>query len=119
MDVKKLAFAAVLSFTAILGPAIAADSTGVCINTARSTIADLTPVEINEEMTRRYEDALDISEQRSTIFSNSPLFTWATESKVACAKAIGFLKDPDSEINEEQISQCECYYNRMQYYVLR
>ena len=26
-----------------------------------------------------------------------------------------FLAPPEQEINEEQISQCECYYNRMQY----
>ena len=45
------------------------------------------------------------------IYSQSQLFTWANETKVSCAKAIGFLKS--GEVNGEQISQCDCFYSRM------
>lgn len=116
---KKLAILAAFIFVSVGGSAFAADSGGACLNEYQSSLLNLTPDEVNFEVTKRYEEALDVSQRQSAIYSQSHLYTWANESKVACAKAIGFLKSPEREVNPETVSQCDCYYNRMQYYLLR
>ncbi len=74
---------------------------------------------LRDEVARRYEHALDVSLQRSTIYSTSPLFTWANEAKISCAKALGYLKRRlwwRPVVEEETIQQCECFYARMREY---
>ena len=82
-----------------------------CLRVFRSPILDLPPDQIRTEVNGKYEHALEVSEQRSVIYSQSQLFTWANEAKVSCAKAVGFIKH--GEMNGEQISQCDCFYSRM------
>ncbi len=88
-------------------------SGGQCIGDYRSAILDAndTVEGINLAVTERYEEAVDVSERKSTVFNKGHLYTWANEAKVSCAKAIGFLKS--NEINDEQVSQCDCFYTRM------
>jgi hypothetical protein len=118
-EVKKLIYAAGLALAIFAGPVLAADGTGNCVNSFRSAILDLAPEEISGEVTKMYDESLNVSQQDSTAFNQSQLYTWANESKVACAKAIGFMAPPFPEYNEEQISQCDCFYNRMRYYILK
>jgi|GEM_PF-4410961 len=86
---------------------------GQCIGDYRSEILDTkgTVEGVNLAVTERYEEALDVSERKSTVFNQGHLYTWSNEAKVSCAKAIGYLKS--NEINDEQVSQCDCYYIRM------
>ena len=116
MRIRAAVLAAAISFSTL--PAMAADFTQEsvegatqCLRVFRSPILDLAPPEISSEVNGKYEEALEVSERRSVIYSQSQLFTWANETKVSCAKAIGFLKS--GEVNGEQISQCDCFYSRM------
>ena len=99
-------------------PAIAADFTEQnvegatqCLRVFRSPILDLPEDQIVTEVNGKFEHALEVSERRSVVYNQSQLFTWASEAKVSCAKASGFLKS--GEVNGEQISQCDCFYSRM------
>jgi hypothetical protein len=71
---------------------------------------------LRAEVARRYEEAIEVFNQPSTVFSTSPLFEWANQTKIACAKAIGYLRWHYvwlPEIDEESVQQCECFYDRM------
>ncbi|MGI9465016.1 MAG: hypothetical protein ACR2OM_13800 [Aestuariivirgaceae bacterium] len=99
-------------------PAMAADFTDQnveggpqCLRTFHSPILDLPKDQIAADVNGKYGHALEVSEERSVIYDRSQLFTWASEAKVSCAKAVGFLKS--GEVNVEQISQCDCFYSRM------
>lgn len=75
---------------------------------------------LREEVARRYEEAIDVFNERSTVFSTKPLFEWANQTKIACAKAIGYLRWHYvwlPELDEESVQQCECFYDRMTAYL--
>lgn len=83
-----------------------------CYTMRRSPILDLASADqMQSEVRKRYDHALDVSEQNTTIASASPRFPWSTEAKVACGKAIGYFSG--REVNEDMISKCDCYYGRM------
>ena len=65
----------------------------------------------------RYHHAIDVF--HSTVYSSSPAFLWANETKIACAKAIGYLKLGHfrREIDVEMIQKCECFHARMVWYL--
>jgi TolB-like protein len=65
----------------------------------------------------RYYHAIDVF--HSAVYSASPAFVWANETKIACAKAIGYLKLGHfrREIDVENIQKCECFNARMVRYL--
>ena len=65
----------------------------------------------------RYHHAIDVF--HSAVYSGSPAFLWANETKIACAKAIGYLKLGHfrREIDVEMIQKCECFHARMVWYL--
>jgi hypothetical protein len=65
----------------------------------------------------RYNHAIDVF--HSAVYSGSPAFLWANETKMACAKAIGHLKLGHfrREIDVETVQKCECFYARMVWYL--
>ncbi|WP_108881863.1 hypothetical protein [Anderseniella sp. Alg231-50] len=83
-----------------------------CVGDYRSGLLDLPRPDVDDAVNGMYQRALDVSQRETTIASTSTVFTWSNEAKVACAKAIGFLKSDD--VNGYQISQCDCFYGRMQ-----
>ena len=116
MKIRAILLAAALGLSAM--PAMAADFTqptveggGQCLRAFRSPMLDLPGDQLASEVGGKYEHALEVSERRAVIYNQSQLFTWANEAKVSCAKAVGFLKS--GEVNEEQVSQCDCFYSRM------
>jgi len=74
---------------------------------------------LRDELYSRYYHAIDVFHR--TINSSSPAFVWAKETKIACAKAIGYLKLGHfrREIDGETIWKCECFYARMTQYASR
>jgi hypothetical protein len=64
----------------------------------------------------RYHHAIRVF--HSAVYSASPVFLWANETKIACAKAIGYLKLGHfrREIDVEMIQKCECFHARMVWY---
>lgn len=76
--------------------------------------------ELRDEVDRLYNHAAEVSNSRSTIFSATPLFTWANEAKISCAKALGYLKRRwiwRPEFNDEMLQKCDCFYSRMTHYL--
>lgn len=69
------------------------------------------------ELYRRYYHAIDVF--HSAVYSASPAFVWANETKIACAKAIGYLKLGHfrREIDVKMIQKCECFHARMVWYL--
>jgi hypothetical protein len=72
---------------------------------------------LRNELYSRYYHAIDIF--HSAVYSASPAFVWANETKIACAKAIGYLKLGHfrREIDIETIQKCECFHARMASYL--
>ena len=72
---------------------------------------------LRDELYNRYYHAIDVF--HSAVYSASPAFVWANETKIACAKAIGYLKLGHfrREIDVENIQKCECFYVRMVRYL--
>lgn len=68
---------------------------------------------LRDELYSRYHHAIDVHDR--TINSSGPAFLWANETKIACAKAIGYLKLGHfrRKIDAETIWKCECFYDRM------
>jgi hypothetical protein len=72
------------------------------------------------EVAKRYEQAVDVFNRQSTVYSTSPLFEWSNQTKIACAKSIGYLRRHliwGPEIDVESTQQCECFYDRMLSYL--
>lgn len=92
----------------------AADIGGQCFSGEyRSHLVDYPRPDLDAEIEKRYEQAVATSEAEPVIYSRKHLWTWANETKVSCGKAIGFLAS--NEINQEQITQCDCFYGIMFY----
>jgi hypothetical protein len=77
---------------------------------------------LRQEVALRYERSVDVFYRSSTVYSTTPLFEWSNQTKIACAKAIGYLRRHfiwGPEINVESIQKCECFYDRMVMYLGR
>lgn len=72
---------------------------------------------LRDELYDRYHHAIDVF--HAAVYSASPAFVWANETKIACAKAIGYLKLGHfrREIDVEMIQKCECFHARMVWYL--
>ena len=72
---------------------------------------------LRDELYHRYQHAIDVF--HAAVYSASPAFVWANETKIACAKAIGYLKLGHfrREIDVEMIQKCECFHARMVWYL--
>ena len=76
--------------------------------------------ELRAEVRDRYERAAEISNSDKASYSTSPLFVWANQAKISCAKSYGYLrmtwkwrKRPDNVT----LQRCECFYQRMNAYL--
>lgn len=89
------------------------------IESAGQILSLATVDDMRYEVERRYEHALDVSLSRSANYSTTPVFTWAIEAKISCAKALGYLKRWKvwrPIVKDEMIQRCECFYDRMAAY---
>ena len=77
---------------------------------------------LREEVRQRYDHAVEVATSQRTIYSASPVFVWASEAKVSCAQAIGYLRKPwkwKRRPNYVTVQKCECFYDRMTQYLGR
>ena len=79
------------------------------------------------EVEWRYHEAVDVSRSNEAIYRAGgvahridPLWLWANEAKINCAKAIGYLRKWHhlfgAELDGETLQKCECFHERMVYY---
>lgn len=118
---KKALLSVVLAgaFSVAVGGSVYAGDLGAqCFaNDYRSDLVEYPRPQLDSEIDMRYEKAVETAQMEPVINKDSPLYTWANETKVSCGKAIGFLAS--NEINQEQITQCDCFYGIMYYLATR
>ena len=122
----KLVHSAALAVILLLsGSANAADfagSSSYCrfVEDATELVNYASVRELRAEVRTRYEHAAEVSNSNQAIYSTSPLFVWANQAKISCAKSYGYLrmtrkwrKRPD----HVTLQRCECFYQRMSAYL--
>jgi hypothetical protein len=72
-------------------------------------------VELKSEVVRLMDESVAVANSTEWINSSRPVFVWASEAKVACGKAYGYLKT--SYRDEDTINKCECFHSRMVEYM--
>ncbi len=76
--------------------------------------------ELRAEVKLRYERAAEVSNSNRVIFSASPLYVWANQAKISCAKSYGSLRKPRiwrKRPDYVMLQKCECFYERMTAYL--
>lgn len=80
-----------------------------------SLLNEESDVVLSDEVVRRMNEAVDVAGDSRWVYSRKPAFIWASEAKVACGKAYGYLKA--SYRDEDTIGKCECFHSRMLQYM--
>lgn len=96
---------------AVLALSIAAFATEARAQVARSPLLDGSMSSIRTQVTQRYEAALAATKAPDVVAANDVRYTWASEAKVACGIAIGFLKT--RTVDEDSVNKCDDYSRRM------
>jgi OmpA-OmpF porin, OOP family len=79
---------------------------------ARSAILDAGSIgAMRAQVDQRYQAALALTLSKEVVAANDVRYLWASETKVACGIAIGFLKT--RTVDEDSIGKCDAYYQRM------
>ncbi|EIM77895.1 hypothetical protein A33O_00910 [Nitratireductor aquibiodomus RA22] len=116
---KKLTLGfAVIVGAVLAGPVQSADlSTGGYCPVAQN--ARLLSIESNASLTgeviRLMDEAVAVADSPQWINSGRPAFVWASEAKVACGKAYGYLQSEYRD--EDYLNKCECFHARMVRYM--
>lgn len=66
---------------------------------------------LKKEVVARMDRAIAVAEDPRWISSTRPTFVWASEAKVACGKAYGYLQS--NWRDEEYIAKCYCFHAKM------
>jgi outer membrane protein OmpA-like peptidoglycan-associated protein len=74
-------------------------------------LADLPIDQVRTEVQTRYDAALALTTDRSVVAANSNVYTWASEAKVQCGIAKGFLKSGTKDA--ESLRRCDFAYGMM------
>lgn len=111
---KQVMVAATL-LLAVVMPARAADLLGsgqMCALVGPSPLLAIdSNAELSDEVVRRMNEAVSVADSDRWIDSRRPAFTWASEAKVACGKAYGYLRNAYRD--DDTINKCDCYHSRM------
>lgn len=81
---------------------------------AQESVSDLMSMDLGSlraEIQSRYDEALAETKNDEAIRGNDTRYLWASEAKVQCGIALGYLKS--STRDETSISKCDYAYNRM------
>lgn len=104
MNSRRFAAVAALLVVGVAGDAAA--------QIARSPILGRgSPGAMRSEVQQRYDAAVAMTRSPEVVRANDVRFTWASEAKVACGIAIGFLKT--RTVDEDSINKCDYYSMRM------
>ncbi|MBB6468493.1 hypothetical protein HNQ96_004377 [Aminobacter lissarensis] len=71
--------------------------------------------EVKTEVVRMMDEAVAAANSSQWLESSRPVFVWASEAKVACGKAYGYLKT--NYRDEDYLNKCECFHSRMEEYM--
>jgi len=72
-------------------------------------------VELKDKVVKLMNESVAVANSPEWINSSRPAFVWASEAKVACGKAYGYLKTNYKD--EDYLNKCECFHDRMVEYM--
>ncbi|EKF39830.1 hypothetical protein [Nitratireductor indicus] len=109
---------AVVMSTALTGSLQAADMTSgsYCpVAGGAKLLAIESNASLTTEVVRLMDEAVAVADSPQWINSGRPAFVWASEAKVACGKAYGYLRSEYRD--EDYLNKCECFHARMVEYM--
>ena len=71
--------------------------------------------DLKAEVVRLMDESVAVANSSQWINSSRPAFVWASEAKVACGMAYGYLKT--NYRDEDTLNKCECFHDRMVEYM--
>ncbi|MER8659328.1 hypothetical protein [Mesorhizobium sp. M0847] len=72
-------------------------------------------VDLKTEVVKLMDESVAVANSSEWINSSRPAFIWASEAKVACGMAYGYLKTNYKD--EDTLNKCECFHDRMVEYM--
>ncbi|MER9007989.1 hypothetical protein NKI15_30715 [Mesorhizobium sp. M0862] len=72
-------------------------------------------VDLKSEVVKLMDESVAVANSSEWINSSRPAFIWASEAKVACGMAYGYLKTNYKD--EDTLNKCECFHDRMVEYM--
>jgi len=72
-------------------------------------------VDLKAEVVKLMDESVAVANSSEWINSSRPAFVWASEAKVACGMAYGYLKTNYKD--EDTLNKCECFHDRMVEYM--
>ncbi|WP_027039507.1 hypothetical protein [Mesorhizobium ciceri] len=72
-------------------------------------------VDLKQVVVKLMDESVAVANSSEWINSSRPVFVWASEAKVACGKAYGYLKTNYKD--EDYLNKCECFHDRMVEYM--
>ncbi|TPM35020.1 hypothetical protein [Mesorhizobium sp. B2-3-4] len=72
-------------------------------------------VDLTKQVVKLMDESSAVASSPEWINSSRPVFVWASEAKVACGKAYGYLKT--NYRDEDYLNKCECFHDRMVEYM--
>ncbi|MER9425847.1 hypothetical protein NKI88_25855 [Mesorhizobium sp. M0317] len=72
-------------------------------------------VDLKAEVVKLMDESVAVANSSEWINSSRPAFIWASEAKVACGMAYGYLKTNYKD--EDTLNKCECFHDRMVEYM--
>ncbi|QDB99291.1 hypothetical protein [Mesorhizobium sp. 8] len=70
---------------------------------------------LKTQVVRLMDESVAVAKDLQWVNSLRPAFVWASEAKVACGMAYGYLKT--NYRDEDTLNKCECFHNRMVEYM--
>lgn len=92
------------------------------VENADELVSYTTTRALRAEVKTRYEHAADVAASHRAIYSVSPLYEWANQATISCAKSYGYLRKPrkwHKRPDYVMLQKCECFYERMTAYLGR
>ena len=72
-------------------------------------------VDLKAQVVKLMDESVAAANSSEWIHSSRPVFVWASEAKVACGMAYGYLKTNYKD--EDTLNKCECFHDRMVEYM--
>ncbi|RUX31429.1 hypothetical protein EOA13_05435 [Mesorhizobium sp. M7A.F.Ca.US.011.01.1.1] len=72
-------------------------------------------VDLKQQVVKLMDESVAAANSSEWINSSRPVFVWASEAKVACGMAYGYLKTNYKD--EDTLNKCECFHDRMVEYM--
>jgi hypothetical protein len=72
-------------------------------------------VDLKAQVVKLMDESVAAANSSEWINSSRPVFVWASEAKVACGMAYGYLKTNYKD--EDTLNKCECFHDRMVEYM--